>query len=62
MRAQIGLGQADVELAALGDVRVPLVITIAARDARPGLVFELDVAESGGTSRRQEIRFVAPIR
>ena len=60
--AQIGLGQADVELAPLGDVRIPLVITVVARDARPGLMFALDVADSTGASRRQEIRFVAPVR
>ncbi len=51
--ARIGLGQPDIELGPLGDVRIPLVITVAGRDARPGLVFALGVADSGGASRRQ---------
>ena len=62
VRAQIGLGQADLELPALADVRIPLVITIAGKDARPDLAFELAVADDAGANRRQEIRFIAPRR
>ena len=37
----IGLGQTDLELPALGDTRIPLVITVDAARARPGLTFGL---------------------
>jgi len=60
--AEIGLGQAQLDLPALGDARIPLVITMARRDARPGLTFALDVTDGSGSARRQEIRIVAPIR
>ena len=60
--ADIGLGQTDLELPALGDTRIPLVITIDAARARPGLTFGLDVSDDDQSAvRRQEIRFVAPI-
>jgi cytochrome c oxidase accessory protein FixG len=60
--ADVRLGQTDVELAAFGDARVPLVITVDRADARPGLSFGLDVAGApGGAPLHQEIRFVAPV-
>ena len=59
--ADVRLGQTTLTLPALGDTRVPLVITVDSRDLRPGLTFTVDVrADDGGASRRQELRFVAP--
>jgi hypothetical protein len=58
--ADIGLGQTDLELPALADTRIPLVITVDSARARPGLTFGLDVADDQTGVRRQEIRFVAP--
>jgi cytochrome c oxidase accessory protein FixG len=58
--AQIGLGQDQLELPALGDARIPLVISIARRDAQPGLTFQFRVADATGSARTQEIRFIAP--
>jgi cytochrome c oxidase accessory protein FixG len=58
--ADVRLGQTDLELPALGDTRIPLVITVEAQRARPGLTFGLDVSDGAGGVRRQEVRFVAP--
>jgi len=60
--ARIGIGQAVVELPPLGDVRVPLVVTIARADVRPGLQLELNVTDDQQAGRRQQIRFLAPMR
>jgi cytochrome c oxidase accessory protein FixG len=60
--AQIGLGQSDLQLPAMGDARIPLVITVGRRDARPGLTFQLEVRDGDGDGavRRQTLQFVAP--
>jgi cytochrome c oxidase accessory protein FixG len=58
--AQIGLGQDQLDLPPLGDARIPLVISVARRDARPGLTFRLDVSDAAASPRSQEIRFIAP--
>jgi cytochrome c oxidase accessory protein FixG len=59
--ADVRLGQTAVELPPLGDTRVPLVITLEQRLARPGLTFGLDVSDdASGVTRHQDIRFVAP--
>ncbi len=59
--AEIGLGQAQLDLPPLGDARIPLVISVARHDARPGLTFALEVTDPGGKARRQEIQFIAPL-
>ncbi len=59
--ADIGLGQTDLDLPALGDTRIPLVVTVDVAHARPGLTFGLDVTDDQNGARRQEIRFVAPL-
>jgi cytochrome c oxidase accessory protein FixG len=59
--ARIAIGQSVVDLPAMGDVRVPLVITIAAANLRPGLLLELQVADDQQAVLRQEIRFIAPV-
>jgi hypothetical protein len=59
--ADVRLGQTDLELPPLGDARIPLVISVESRDARPGLSFRLDVDSGQGARRRQDIRFVAPL-
>jgi cytochrome c oxidase accessory protein FixG len=58
--ADVWLGQADVALPPMGDARVSLVISVEARDARPGLAFSLAADDGRGARRVQEIRFVAP--
>lgn len=62
VRARIGLGQSAVELPPLGDLRIPLVVTVARADLPPALVLQLEVASDDGSVQRQEIRFVAPPR
>ena len=60
--ADVRLGQTDFELAAFGDVRIPLVIALDASETRPGLGFVLDTRDDSGTTRRQWVQFVAPPR
>jgi hypothetical protein len=58
--ADVRLGQTTPQLPALGDARIPLVITLPADRARPGLTFDLEVTDDQNASRRQQVRFVAP--
>jgi cytochrome c oxidase accessory protein FixG len=60
--ADVGLGQLDVELPPFGDVRVPLVISVEAAAATPGMTFILDARDDEGALRQQTIRFIAPPR
>lgn len=59
--ADIRLGATTLELPALGDARVPVVVQVARRDVSPALTLELEVtAQPGGDVRHQPIRFLAP--
>ena len=57
--ADVRLGSTTVELASLGDTRVPLVISVERCDVRPDLPFTLVATSDAGLERRQLIRFVA---
>jgi cytochrome c oxidase accessory protein FixG len=58
--ADVRLAETDLELPAMGDTRIPLVITVEAARARPGLSFGLDVSDEQNAIRRQDVRFIAP--
>jgi cytochrome c oxidase accessory protein FixG len=60
--ADVRFGQVRLGLPALGDVRVPVVVQIARRDISAGMSLELVVtAEPGGETRREPVRFIAPL-
>jgi polyferredoxin len=61
--ADVRLGEAELDIPALSDVRIPLVITLERRDTNPGLTFGVVVEnETAAVTRRQLVRFVAPTR
>jgi len=57
--ADVRLGSPSVTLPSLGDVRVPLVISVDRCVVRPDLSFTLTASNEAGLIRRQPIRFVA---
>lgn len=57
--AAVRLGSTTVTLPSLGDVRVPLVITVDRCAVRADLSFTLTASNEAGLTRRQPIRFVA---
>jgi hypothetical protein len=57
--ADVRLGSTAVTLPSLGDVRVPLVLSIDRCAVRADLTFTLTASNDAGLVRRQPIRFVA---
>jgi cytochrome c oxidase accessory protein FixG len=58
--ADVRLGDTVLDLPSLGDVRVPLVISVDGCTVRPDLAFTVALARADGETRRQTVRFLAP--
>jgi cytochrome c oxidase accessory protein FixG len=61
--ADVRLGEDALDIPALSDARIPLVITLERRDTSPGLTFGVVIEnQTAAVTRRQSVRFVAPQR